>query len=274
MLDQMVHCYGLLFRCCCVIHVCLVVFCECSCSVHCCAVAAAVGAMYLTATDATGSASARGTSPVHSRVAVPTRASLKPCRHKFSRLFRIFCRGARTIRTASAHAAACGARGHLTQHRALHGSAHLLTACENEPFLCFPRPAANVEERTLQRLLTCADRAQRLLACELMLLVESRCPLDVNVVAVVRIRVVFVVFGQNPRPPTFLPLNSKVSEGYRANERSTHQTRHTCSRGSINNAWTSPRTTNHHKTDENSLVEHERARPATTGVKPDVPLCR
>lgn len=89
-----------------------------------------------------------------------------------------------------------------------------LTACENENFRCFRRPLANDEERTLRPLLTYADRVRCLLACVLMLLVESRCPLDVNVVAVVRIRVVFVVgSGNYSRPPTFLPLNSKVSEG-------------------------------------------------------------
>lgn len=63
-------------------------------------------------------------STVHSRVAVPTRASRKPGRPSFSSRFPVLCRGARTIRAGNVHAAARGARGHLTQHRTLHGTAH------------------------------------------------------------------------------------------------------------------------------------------------------
>lgn len=252
----MVYCCCLLFRCWCVIHVCLAVLYECSCSVVCCAVAAAVGALSLSATDAIGTSTAGGTSTVHSRVAVHTRASLKPGRPSFSNLFRIFCRSVRATRAVSVHDTARAARRHFTQHTALHGTAHQpLTARENEPFSCRGRSAATDEERTLRRLLTCAARAWRLLACTLTLFVESSCSLVVDVVAVVRIRDVFVVFGQNSGFPWFFPLNSKISEH---EERSTHQTRHTHSHGSIDvmDSTTNARITT--EPTKNSAIERAR----------------
>lgn len=165
--DQMVRYCDLLFRCWCVIHLCLSFLCMCGCCFSCCAGAAAVGAVAVTVLPAAGSLTAHAINSASNGVTVQTRAAgnwTDPC---LSSSFREDSQRLRTIHRENVPGTA--GSGQHTLRTTHHGTRHrtaALTAHENERTRCRALRPSAIEERALRGRWSCAICRWRVLACE------------------------------------------------------------------------------------------------------------